>query len=106
MGKKKRVPTYEEYKNIKDWFHCYDMGDKEGWETLTDEKRIYYYKDKKTDACLSKCITVFFIVFVVGGMAGYIIYHIHIDDILNGILLALGFPIFIIAGFFGAGKGI
>lgn len=40
MGKKKRVPTYEEYKNIKDWFHCYDMGDKEGWETLTDEKRI------------------------------------------------------------------
>lgn len=102
MGKKKRVPTYEEYvKAVKLWrVSIY----KREWENLTDKERMYHYKKGKSYARTCLFFIVSFIILIVGGMAGCIIYHIHIDDILNGILLALGFPIFIIAGFFGAGK--
>lgn len=102
MGKKKRVPTYEEY--VKAVKPLEASMYKREWENLTDKERMYHYKDEKSYARTYLFVIVSFIILIVGGMAGCIIYHIHIDDILNGILLALGFPIFIIAGFFGAGK--
>lgn len=77
---------------------------KEEWENFDEIKRKVEYNHYKDLYYWMPCFYVGFGLLVVGGMVGCIIYHIHIDDILNGILLALGFPIFIIAGFFGAGK--
>lgn len=102
--KGKPLPTYEDYlKYCK--LDCV-MIDRNLWDDLSEYRRYEKFKEQKSDHYLLIFVYVIFGLIFVGGIVGGIVYGVWIDDILQGILLALGFPIFIIAGFFGAGKGI
>lgn len=97
--KKKEYP-YEKY--AKYWLHAKGIYSKELWDEFTDEERREEYKEAKFGYYFIWAFCIFIVLLIAGG----IIYGIGADDVLNGILIALGFPLFIIAGFFGAGKGI
>lgn len=104
--KGKPLPTYEEYLKYFLKIDTKEPVSREHWDKITEHRRYERFKEARANRNLLVSIYVVFGLLIVGVMTGCIIYHIGIDDILQGILLALGFPIFIIAGFFGAGKGL
>lgn len=111
IKKGKPLPTYEDYIKYDEEHKGLMLGgirllDKDSWDKLSIYRQYEEYKDFKKEYHWLVGGYIFFGLLVVGGMVGGIVYGIWIDDILQGILLALGFPIFIVAGFMGAGKGI
>ncbi|MDO5759638.1 MAG: hypothetical protein Q4Q06_01270 [Bacteroidota bacterium] len=100
--KKEREISYEEYIKYKGR----NIYTKARWENATQEERMKEYKRLKGEYNSWVVFKIFCIVILVGVMAGGIFYGIWIDDILVGISIALGFPLFLIASCMGAGKGL
>lgn len=109
MATKEKKDKYPYEKYVK-YNKAYDkdaiLYTKEEWDDLDTIIKEVEYKDAKGNYYWFPIFYTFLGLIFVGGIVGGIVYGVWIDDILQGILLALGFPIFIIAGFFGAGKGL
>lgn len=105
MAKKVKEYSYEKFQKYKKRFNFINYSKKE-WEEMDDFKKKLVYENARSDYYWFPIFYTFLGLIFVGGIVGGIVYGVWIDDILQGILLALGFPIFIIAGFFGAGKGL
>lgn len=98
--KKNEKYPYEKYAKYKK--RAIIKYSKEEWDNFSDTRKKIVYKDTRFDYYWLPIFYTFLGLLFVGG----IVYGVWIDDISQGILLALGFPIFIVAGFFGAGKGL
>ena len=102
IKKGKPLPTYEDYHKYADL--C--VLDENEW----NERNIYLqyekYKEAKNDHHSFIGFCIFCGIIFVGGIVGGILYGIWIDDILTGISIAAGFPLFLIASCLGAGKGL
>ncbi len=79
---------------------------KEEWDKLQDWEQMYLYLDCRKIWRESIVIYIVLGVIFAGTTTVGIALGIYLDEILIGVLIILGLPLFVLGGFFGAGSGL